>query len=209
MRTPKSRLLVITLGITLTGCAGYPSIQALTDKNTPMVANGFSVSPPQGSGWHFSQSADSIEFYKALNSPAQDKNTPNSEPHTFVISLDTKKADPRDIASAESLMRYTGRFVTTLSPERRQRLISHNTSHFAWQGTDCVRYEGRIEEQPRKQLLNLWGRGFVCRHPNAPDHVVRGAYSDRHDQSAAPPAAEVPTAEAERVLQSVKFTPMR
>lgn len=197
------------LALVLASCAGLPSIQPLTDHGSPMQANGFYVMPPQGSNWQFSKGDSEVQFYKILEVSQARKDLSSAEPHTFIVSIDTKRADRQDIATEESLMRYAGRFVTTLNPERRQRLIEYKTTPYSTQGTDCVRYEGVVEEQPRRLLLIIQGAGFVCRHPYSGDYVVRGAYSDRQVQASVRQPSEEAVREAEIVIKSVMFSPIK
>ena len=197
------------LALVLASCAELPSIQPLNDHGFPVQANGFFVMPPQGSNWQFSKGDSEVRFYKILDVPQPGKELSSAEPHTFIISIDTTRADRQDIATEESLMRYAGRFVTTLSPERRQQLIEHKTTPYTTQGTDCVRYEARVEEQPRRLLLNIQGAGFVCRHPHAGGYVVRGAYSDRQVRSSVTQPSDEALREAEVIIKSVIFTPMK
>lgn len=201
-------LSALTIVMDILGCAGVSPIKPLDANSPAMQGNGFTVTPPQGKDWLYSGSVSAVAFYRLLNTP-QGRVSSEFEPQTFVVTIETQVANSDDIATVDGLLRYAGRFVTTLSPERRQQLLDHKTSAYRDQETDCVRFEGVIEEQPRKRLLEIRGSGFICRHPSSPRHVVRGAYSERHVHGGDAQPSEMAVREAEAVLKSVTFTSLR
>lgn len=209
MKAPITGQVALVLTLACVGCAEVTPIKPLDEKSPAMQGNGFSVTPPQEMGWQTRRLGNTIGFFKLLALPRQEKKSPEGEPQTFVITIETQRANSQDISTKEGLLRYAGRYATTVSPNRRQRLVSYKTSPYIDQGTDCVRFEAVIEEQPRKLLLDIRGTGFICRHPYSADHVVRGGYSERHVQGGSIQSPESAVREAEAVLKSVVFTPMR
>lgn len=194
---------VLVLFVSLFGCGGG-QIKQLDANSQTMQVVGFKVLPPQRAGWNFSGSDSLVAFFRLLNQSAG-----QSDPQTLVISVETQGAPINDIATVDGLLRYTGRFSSTVTPERRQRLLEHKMTAYRSQGTDCVRFEASVEEQPRKTILEMRGAGFVCRHPFSPGYVVRGMYSERHVGGGNVQPIDADISEAEGVLKSVEFTPMR
>ncbi len=201
-------LSAFALPIVLLGCGAMSPIRVLDPNSPAMQINGFKVIPPQRAGWQFSSTDSLVGFYRLLSLPEAPGASEN-EPQTFVITVETLRAASDDIATVDGLIRYTGRFSSAVSPERRQRLVEHKLSAYRDHGTDCVSFNAVVEEQPRKSLLEIRGAGFVCRHPSSSGHVVRGMYSERHAAGVQTQSSEPDVREAENVLKSVEFMLLR
>ena len=199
---------ILLFALALAGCAGTASIRPLTDSNSPIQWNGFSLPPPQGAGWYIQEAADGVEFFKML-SPGPSRDPSIAEPQSFALGVLIQKADSREIATADGLRNYVDQHMIVPDPKRRQRLIDHKTASYTEQGTDCVHYEAKFEEQPRKFVLEITGAGFVCRHPSSPGYVVHGTYSERHARDSETQAFDTQIRDAEALLKKVTFTPMR
>ena len=169
--------------------------------------SGFTVTPPQHDGWYVERSREGVAFERLLSiGPSRDRAT--AEPQTFAILVVRQRVRADAIASPEALESFARQQVVQADPRRNQKLVASKLERFTTQGTDCVRYEATFEEQPRKFVLVITGAGMMCRHPGATDLVVHASWSERHarDSEAAPIDAYV--LEAQKVLDSIAFTPL-
>lgn len=172
----------------------------------PLVLNGFSLAPP--AGWDGQRGPATVAFGKLVDEhPARSSELMPRQ--TFMIVARMERAPVESLATAAALEQYVLERILLPSRDRRQQVVSRQTEPFTMQGTDCVRFRMVLEEQPRRDVLVISGAGFVCRHPHAPSHAVHASYSERHAKGDEVAPADAEIAEAEAVLRSLSFTPLR
>ncbi len=128
---------------------------------------------------------------------------------SFVLITTIERTDARHLADAAAMDKFAHEELLAPARNRRQSVVSAETSAFKLQGTDCIRFRTVIEEQPRDEVLVLSGAGIVCRHPEAQDRAVHASYSERHPKTLAAKPTEAEVTVAEDVLRSITFTPLK
>lgn len=206
--------LVAGFALALGGCAGTSPVQPLTDATARLESNGFSVMPPKGADWFVEVSPYGVAFYKKLrpDTHVTPAGAAVAVPRTFFVLVTLVRRGNVDVSSPEALRKETERFLRD-EPGPNRRLVEYKAAPYSAQGTDCVRYEARYEERDRPfapgAVLDMPGGGFLCRHPFSTGQAIHGTFSERHVHGAPAVAGEAYRSEAQSVLDSVVFAPLR
>lgn len=206
------------IGIGACATTGSPQPQPISDASKRLELNGFSLMPPQGSGWSVeAKGRYEVTFWKELwlDVAALEGGGSATAPRTFFMSISILPSE------GEALKPFTSDYMKS-ETERgfkgmqtpRMKLMSYKVDPYMMQGTECVRYEARFEERdhpqlPRGAIIEMTGVGFTCRHPSSPLRAIDGKYSERRLRGAPERPAETYRAEAEAVLSSLTFTSLR
>ncbi|MCM5570428.1 hypothetical protein M6I34_07900 [Burkholderiaceae bacterium FT117] len=191
----------------MAGCASAPPLSPVADPAVPVEGAGFSVLPPGGSNWVRGAGPlrDAVVFGKAHVERAR-------QGSSFVVSA-MRAAARADIGSPERLRAEVDGSIRATSG--RIRVLDSKTESYADAalGTDCVRFETRMEErdnprQPGKLLLmTSWGK--ACRHPASPAHYVVLTCSERRAADSPSMLDDALRGECARTLDSLRFRPMQ
>jgi hypothetical protein len=207
---------------------------AVTDlgKRVEIVAQGFSVLPPQGEGWCYRALASrGGSFFKLPKFEKSFESLPSRDQigalHIFsAIALSlagfrdsaAKIKSPDELESVVNLLITEHLFSQILdgvqSAEHRFRLLESNTVSGTFLGARCVRFNATVEERGNVQapdlvfLLNLTAN-VVCVHPTAPDNdLIWIGFGERYVQGDQP-ASDALKGEYEPFVQSLRFMPPR
>jgi hypothetical protein len=214
LRSTASGIAALAAIVAIAGCATPPQMRPLAEGTGPIASNGFSVTPPKGTGWFVQEHPDAVAFFKRLPpdefAPAGGK--PITVARTFFVLVALMQPTAADLSSAQALRHEVERLVSAEEPPVR-RVIDYSVTPYAAQGTDCVRYVVRYQERDRPfapgAVLDMPGGGFMCRHPSASGRAVHATFSERRLNGAPERAGENHLAEAEAVIGSVTFGPLR
>lgn len=210
--------LAIACLIAIGGCATTSSPRPVSESSQRLELVGFSLMPPQGSGWSVAdRNPYGVTFRKELWLDVVSLEGGNSAtaPRTFfmnvsVVPSERKAARP---FTAEYLKDTTERRFTQMQTPR-MKLVSYEVDPFMAHGTECLRYKVRFEERdhpqlPRGAILEMTGVGFTCRHPSSPRRAIDAKYSERRLHGAPERPAATYISEAEAALSSLTLTPLR
>jgi hypothetical protein len=166
-----------------------------------MSFRGFSVLPPQGSGWYLTQHTPSkVLFQRALT----DLGSGSVGSHTFGVLAGVVYLEEGPVADlqafAEQRLRGGERFTTL-----RSRVVPEQSL-----GAECVRVASLSEERDNPMspsaVLALSIEGVYCRHPLSPRFLFLFSYSERHPKTEASRLDVTLRSEVEAVLRSVVFS---
>jgi hypothetical protein len=197
-----------------------------------IVAQGFSVLPPQGERWCYRLMTNAgVSFFKIPkfekgfeSLPLRDELAALHMFSTIAISLkgfrdfETNIQTPDELKSIVNLLISEHLFSQILegilSAEHRFRLLGSNLGINSALGASCVSFDATVEERGSVQapslvfLLNLPGN-VVCRHPTASDiDLIWIGFVERYVQGDQP-ASDTLKGEYEPFVQSLRFMPPR
>jgi hypothetical protein len=197
-----------------------------------IVAQGFSVLPPQGQGWCYRAMASRggsffkiPKFEKGFESlPSRDQIAALHIFSAIALSLagftdfGAKIKSPEELESIVHLLINEHLFSQILdgvqSAEHRFRLLESNIVSDTFLGAGCVRFKATVEERGSVQapalvfLLNFTAN-VVCLHPTAPDSdLIWIGFVERYVQGDKP-ASDTLKQEYEPFVQSLRFMPPR
>ena len=197
-----------------------------------ILAQGFSVLPPQGEGWCYRAIASQGgSFFKLPKFEKDFESLPSRDQiaalHLFsAIALSlagfrdfgAKIKRPEELESVVNLLITEHLFSQILdgvqSAEHRFRLLESNIVSDTSFGARCVRFNAKVEERGNVQapglifLSNLTGN-VVCLHPTATNSDLFWiGFVERYVQGDQP-ASEMLKGEYEPFVQSLRFMPPR
>ncbi len=204
-------IVVLFLGAITAACVSQPVIRPVTDTSTRLPYYGFSVLPPKGGYWYLGEDGEyGVNF--AMGDPEKYKDR-NDLSHTLILQVSNLEyADENgvwDVGTPEALKQATEKFLQAQS-RGRFRLSRFELEPYRAQGTDCVRFNALYEEHdnPRApgSVLIIDDQGFMCRHPDSDQRIVRATRSERYRQGETPFLDETLRLNVDQFLESIKFT---
>lgn len=196
---------MVSLLTAVGGCATTPSLVPVSEPDTRVGYNGFSLLPPSGSGWSWVGRAeqDRSRFFETTFVKRDGTRTCVAR----AWLLETGGENYRD---PDRLLRYV-RSAPIMQENARQSNMSSAFSVVDTLGPPCVRYDfdaidTRAPGQPRGKTFDIDGHGLVCSHPYNEGVIGWFAYSRRSPQGQDYVAS---VEEGERFLESVRFEQIR
>ncbi len=205
--------VLAALTASLNGCVStQPSADLwVKDSSTPLVRNGFTLLPPSGENWMIGPSGPyGARFGKPIMSPDGSKST-------LIVQVWSGRFTDRtfDLKSERGLREATEYTAAGANSSRYKIIETKYSAMYQEQATDCIKYEGIMEEHNNPMLWNkgkillVTYSGSVCRHPNSPDFTVTTLFSERRPQGQASIMNDQLRQEVEHSLASVRFTPFK
>ena len=193
-----------------------------------IIAQGYSVLPPQGESWCFKLlTSHGVSFFK-LPSFENIIEQPPSRDEVAAIHLfsaiapslkglrdfETNPQSPAEIKTAVELLLHEHLFsqilMGVITAAHRFRLLESDIVPDSYSGASCVRFRALIEERGNSQNPNLVFKAnlphnIVCRHPTAPEiGLIWLGFAERYTQ-ADQTASDDLKQEYEPFAQSLQF----
>ena len=145
----------------------------ITTPDLPYQMDGYSISPPRGSGWfEMQRDRDFVYFGKRLNSPT----------HSFIaVAMSSPVGDAFD--SVEKFRDHVIRKIAENPDDHRNRVLLAEAEIEPMAGPFCARYHTKTEDRDATDVpgLILFAEtfGVSCLHPERRDLAIDISYSER------------------------------
>ena len=200
----RSRASVALLSLLLAGCA--PALRPIRNPDQRIDLYGFSILPPQGSGWLMHESGSGsrgVMFGKAF---AQG-------PVPTLLAMASAADVPPEItaADADGLRQAMERLIWERFRVVQERyfLKQYNPTVDRSPGAECIRYDLLQEETNNPALkgkdLEIRVRGLDCLHPANRRLMIKIYYSLRTERGSTFVLDAATQQEAEAFLRSLSF----
>jgi hypothetical protein len=201
------RVATLALVAILTACASGADVSYVSDWDTRLQRNGFSLLPPAGKGWMTAPTGPYAAAWGKMLSDSQG----NRSTITVTVLTVRFKEQGLDLTTPAGLRDAMVHQVTA-SARYPVRQVSYSEVYRKW-GTDCIDADWIAEERGNAMSWNagvvlLYDAHFMlCRHPSHPEWAVNAGLADRHPAESLSLMDELVRQEAKRCLESIQLTP--
>lgn len=207
-----TRTVALVLAAILAACASSPDVSYVTDSDTRIQRNGFSILPPAGKAWMTAPSGQYGAGWGKLLSDAKG----NRSTVTVMASAGQYKNRKVDLTTPAGLRATAEYTVNGDGASERYRVVEAKYSDvYQKQGTDCIDFEYTAEDRGNTMswnagsVLMLAIRGTICRHPSNPEWSLNTVFSDRHPKDSLSLVDDTVREEVRHCLDSVQLTALK